>query len=184
MNFIGTSYIQDPLLCTDLIAYFHSQPQRQGGYWVNDQRYVDPQHKDCQEVTVNFEHSIWHRYNQELQLAANNYVAEYPWCNRYDPWAVCESVQIQQYQPGQAFHSFHCERTGHRGTQAHRHLVFMTYLNTVLDQGGTEFPQQNLTVSAHCGSTLIWPADWTHTHRGLVAPTEVKYIITGWFSYC
>jgi len=27
---------------------------------------------------------------------------------------------------------------------------------------------------------LIWPADWTHTHRGIVAPNEEKIIATGW----
>ncbi len=184
MNFIAQSHIQDPLLCSDLIDYYHRSPQRQGGYWVDDQRYVDTNLKDCTEVTVDFRDPIWHRYNQELQLAANDYIAQYPWCNRYDPWAVCESVQIQCYQPGQAFHSFHCERTGHRGSQSARHLVFMTYLNTVSNQGGTEFPQQNLTLSPQQGLTVIWPADWTHTHRGLASPTDIKYIITGWFSYC
>jgi len=33
------------------------------------------------------------------------------------------------------------------------------------------------------GLTLIWPADWTHHHRGVVSPTQEKYIITGWFSF-
>jgi hypothetical protein len=59
----------------------------------------------------------------------------------------------------------------------------MTYLNTVTDQGGTEFLHQNLTVNAEQGKTLIWPADWTYTHRGVISPTQEKYIITGWFNY-
>ena len=33
------------------------------------------------------------------------------------------------------------------------------------------------------GLTLIWPADWTHLHRGVVSPSEEKYIITGWFDF-
>ena len=33
------------------------------------------------------------------------------------------------------------------------------------------------------GLTLIWPADWTHVHRGIVSASEEKYIITGWFSF-
>jgi hypothetical protein len=59
----------------------------------------------------------------------------------------------------------------------------MTYLNTVKDGGGTEFFHQKLTTSAEQGKTLIWPADWTHTHRGITSPTEEKYIITGWYSF-
>ena len=33
------------------------------------------------------------------------------------------------------------------------------------------------------GKILCWPCDWTHTHRGIVSPTETKYILTGWFSF-
>ena len=59
----------------------------------------------------------------------------------------------------------------------------MTYLNDVRDGGETEFFHQNLRVAARRGLTLIWPADWTHTHRGIVSPTEEKIIVTGWFSF-
>ena len=64
-----------------------------------------------------------------------------------------------------------------------RHLAFMTYLNDVQDEGGTEFYYQRLKSPARKGLTLIWPVDWTHLHRGVVSPTEEKYIITGWFSF-
>jgi hypothetical protein len=33
------------------------------------------------------------------------------------------------------------------------------------------------------GLTLIWPAIWTHPHRGVVSPTQTKYIATGWWMY-
>jgi hypothetical protein len=59
----------------------------------------------------------------------------------------------------------------------------MTYLNTVTDNGGTEFLNQQLIINAEKGKTVIWPADWTHTHRGVVSATQDKYIITGWFNY-
>ena len=36
---------------------------------------------------------------------------------------------------------------------------------------------------AKTGSTLIWPATWTHTHKGVISKTQTKYIITGWYSY-
>ena len=62
-------------------------------------------------------------------------------------------------------------------------MVFMTYLNDVTDGGGTEFYYQNKITEARKGKTLIWPADWTHTHRGVVSPTQDKYIITGWLNY-
>ena len=57
----------------------------------------------------------------------------------------------------------------------------MTYLNNVKN-GGTEFKYQKLKTEAKEGLTLIWPTDFTHTHRGLVAK-ETKYIITGWYTF-
>ena len=33
------------------------------------------------------------------------------------------------------------------------------------------------------GLTLIWPAIWTHTHKGVVSKKHTKYIITGWINY-
>ena len=57
----------------------------------------------------------------------------------------------------------------------------MTYLNDVED-GGTEFYYQKLKTKAKKGLTLIWPTDFTHTHRGIVSKTKEKYIVTGWFT--
>jgi hypothetical protein len=59
----------------------------------------------------------------------------------------------------------------------------MTYLNNIKKGGETEFFYQNLKVKPEKGLTLIWPADWTFTHRGIPSPKEIKYITTGWYSY-
>ena len=57
----------------------------------------------------------------------------------------------------------------------------MLYLNTVNDKGGTEFPFQNKIFFAKKGRLIIWPAEFTHPHKGIISPTEEKYIVTGWF---
>ena len=46
-----------------------------------------------------------------------------------------------------------------------------------------EFCRKNIKIKPEKGLTLIWPADWTHTHRGIASPTQEKFIITGWFNY-
>jgi hypothetical protein len=56
-------------------------------------------------------------------------------------------------------------------------------LNDVHDAGETEFLLQKVKAKPTKGLSLIWPSDWTHTHRGIVSPTEEKYIITGWFDF-
>jgi hypothetical protein len=54
----------------------------------------------------------------------------------------------------------------------------MTYLNDVKD-GGTFFKYQNFKAPAKKGLTLIWPSDWTHTHKGEISKTKEKFIVTG-----
>ena len=76
-----------------------------------------------------------------------------------------------------------CERTNPCGDVGRRLLVFMTYLNDVEDGGETEFLYQNLKVKPEKGKTLIWPSEWTHTHRGLTSKSESKFIVTGWFEF-
>ena len=33
------------------------------------------------------------------------------------------------------------------------------------------------------GLTIIWPADFAWTHKGIVSPDQEKWIATGWFKY-
>ena len=58
----------------------------------------------------------------------------------------------------------------------------MTYLNSV-DNGGTEWLYQELKIDAVKGLTIIWPADFAWTHKGIVSPDQEKWIATGWFKY-
>jgi hypothetical protein len=59
----------------------------------------------------------------------------------------------------------------------------MTYLNDVTDDGETEFYYQQVKFQPKKGLTVIWPADWTHTHRGIASMTQDKYIVTGWYNF-
>ena len=64
-----------------------------------------------------------------------------------------------------------------------RVLGWMFYLNDIKKDGGTCWPQQNFTTKPRAGDLYIWPAGWTHSHYGICAPEETKYIITGWCSF-
>jgi hypothetical protein len=58
----------------------------------------------------------------------------------------------------------------------------MTYLNDVPD-GGTAWKYQDFEIEAKKGLSVIWPSDFTHTHKGIVSHTSEKWIATGWFNY-
>ncbi len=44
------------------------------------------------------------------------------------------------------------------------------------------FFHQSLKIKPEKGLTLIWPSDWTFTHKGLPSK-EGKMIATGWFHF-
>ena len=64
-----------------------------------------------------------------------------------------------------------------------RVLAWMVYLNDIKKDGGTRWPQQNFTSKPRSGDLYIWPAGWTHSHYGVPALKETKYIVTGWCSF-
>ena len=97
-------------------------------------------------------------------------------------WTLVDQYNVQHYAPGEHYSTWHCENNGQPPFK-NRHLAFMTYLNDVEDGGGTEFLHQNIEFKAEKGVTLIWPAYFTHIHRGIVSKTQDKYITTGWFEF-
>ena len=89
---------------------------------------------------------------------------------------------IQKFKPGDAYSTEHCEHGAH-SRDSIRVGVWMFYLNDVRNKGGTRWPQQNFTSKPRAGDLYIWPAGWTHSHHGISAPRETKYILTGWTQY-
>ena len=99
--------------------------------------------------------------------------------DRIRNWTITQAANVQRYLPGEGFYDWHCEADG---PDIDRVLAWMFYLNTCQD-AGTEFKFQNMVTQCKQGSLLIWPANWTHFHRGVVSSTETKYIVTGWFNF-
>ena len=85
---------------------------------------------------------------------------------------------IQHYPKNGGFKVYHYENGSF--STSHIKLVYMLYLNDVKD-GGTHFKYQDTTLEAKKGNLVIWPADFTHTHKGVISKTKEKYIVTGWF---
>jgi hypothetical protein len=188
VSFVGAYQLDDTSICDDLIACFHANPQHHAPgkvISVGGTHVLDPSRKDSVDIrfTPGSTEPVFVRYTRALQECVQQYIADYKFCDHYSPWTILEGTVLQYYPPGGGFKVWHTERDGAPGVTASRHLVFMTYLNTVNDAGETRFYYQGLRVKPEKGLTLIWPADWTHTHAGVPSPTEEKYIITGWFNY-
>ena len=177
-NFMMAWRFKDTSFCDSLIDYYNSKTPIRGETGAG----VNLSIKDSFDVLIGSDlHSP--QYFLKLQECVNAYIENYGFCNAYQKWGILESVQIQKYIPQGAYHRWHCERSGSDNLTNTRHLVFMTYLNDVTDAGETEFFYQHLKLKPEKGLTVLWPADWMFTHRGIPSPTQEKMIVTGWFNF-
>lgn len=191
VQFLGAWAIQDESVCDDLLALFKERNDSgqtlpgmvsmKGGQTATVQKNI----KESIEMSLSPTDSspAWRKYLRALQSSMASYVGSYPMAGAYGTFSLTSRTNLQYYPPGGGYKTYHTERTGKAEPEGSRHLVFMTYLQDVTDAGGTEFLHQNVTVSPRKGLTLIWPADWTITHRGVPSPTQEKAIVTGWFNY-
>ena len=138
--------------------------------------------KICSTLTLNFgeDWAINDSVYVFVRLAIEKYREKYDYLNSIDKisqWRLCPSYNIQRYNgEEEGFFSLHNETSG---SYPYRMLAWMVYLNDA--ECGTEFPYQEKTVTPKIGRTVIWPAAWTHPHRGVTPNVGLKYIATGWF---
>lgn len=64
------------------------------------------------------------------------------------------------------------------GNLSHRYLVFLWYLNDVVEGGETLFCDLDLKVSAKAGRLLMFPPYWMFQHAGLPPISNDKYILS------
>lgn len=179
-NFICGYYSNRVDICRNIINYFENSDKKHVG--LTDKGY-DPFTKDSTDCVLEGDLLIEY-VNEILNKCTDMYIKKYPYVNAFSAWTILEPVNIQVYNPNTAFWGWHAERTDCSPISGNRNLVFMTYLNDIASEGGqTEFLYQKIKVKPKAGLTLLWPPDWTHTHRGLPAVSETKYIVTGWFNY-
>ena len=143
-------------------------------------------HKNNEPILKNvLEHRGKNKGNLKIfkcVYTTNKYIKKYIYVDKeQEPWTINSDIKIQKYKPKEYYNAWHSELDGLIKKQK-RILVFTTYLNTINKGGETEFFYQKQKIKPVTGKTIIFPAYWTHTHRGCVT-NETKYIITGWYTY-
>ena len=91
-------------------------------------------------------------------------------------------IKIQKTCPTQGYHVWHCEHNAFPGDRD-RVLAWTLYLNDVEEGGETEFLYQSMRIKPKTGTFALFPAHFTHTHRGNPPLSGVKYIATGWIEF-
>jgi len=175
-NFIYLSKISKKV-CEDIVNY----------YLNNKEQHLQPEFNSDTKTSTELPISVsnndypFNKYKTELQKCVDEYRNKYPEVDTLlEKWGLVEDYNIQYYKPDEGFKKVHCERGCIEASK--RVLVFMTYLNTVQD-AGTIWPKQKFTSDCIIGNTVIWPTDWTHSHKGIINSKKDKCIITGWYSF-
>lgn len=119
-------------------------------------------------------------YNQKILDYISKYEAGMFGTNiTGDTYPISQSgVKIQKTIPSGGYHIWHCENSSI--VTKGRAVAWMLYLNDIEEGGETEFLYLSKRIKPKAGRLIIWPAGWTHTHRGNPPLEGEKYIITGW----
>jgi hypothetical protein len=118
----------------------------------------------------------------KLSNCVEKYKKKHNFLNLISEWGIENFCNIQKFSPGSSYSTQHMEH-GPNPWDSKRVLVWMIYLNTIQKNGGTTWPQQKYTSKPKCGSLILWPSGWTHSHYGVPAKNQEKYIMTGWCSF-
>ena len=178
----------DPMVCDDLLEFYETctyvnkiTNQATPRANVMEDNVFRGHGKTSTDLHLHmvFTHNEWclKKYFGALSEVLNSYFDEYEYSTSLE-CAFADGFNIQRYAPGEGYTVWHSERANDRKLKD-RVFAWMTYLTDNPD-GGTEWLYQNKYVAAKKGKTVIWPAEWTHTHRGRVDPKLEKTIITGW----
>jgi prolyl 4-hydroxylase len=176
-----------PELCNSFIETFEASDEKKPGVLYGPEGESSNSGKKSTDLTFHpgyLQDNTWgHLLNQLIPIVEKG---QYDYANRHstamqkmDGYRIDSHFNMQRYLPEEGFSSYHCERAGLK--HSNRVLVWMVYLNDVTEGGETEFFYQHHFEEPKQGKLVIWPSDWTHLHRGVISPTQTKYILTGWF---
>ena len=186
-NFIGSWMIEPESISHNLITYFESNKDKQkegvitGGRNINAKNSIDIS-MSPKEIKLPG-NEAFDEYFKNLFSCYGDYIEQWPFLTNFAENLQIGDFNLQRYQSGQHYQGIHTERSS-LGT-LHRIFAWMTYLNDVDKEkgGSTFFSHYDLEIQPKKGLTLIWPAEWTHAHKGSLLHADSKYIITGWMHF-
>jgi hypothetical protein len=187
-NFIGVfedAYSKE--YCDSVIEYFDNAEK--AGLTLNrqQQQNISKLYKDDAQLYGHSEFSLKDTFTLIAEfndffwkVAYPEYANTFAMLKEYAPHASY-AYKIQKTEVGQGYHMWHSENSGKE--VASRILAWTLYLNDVEEGGETEFLYYPKRVKPKTGTLIIWPAGFTHTHRGNPPISNTKYIITGWIEF-
>ena len=169
-------------VCNEIIERFEKEDKKSAGITYSGK---DTNIKDTTDFHLSVNPENWKDIDKvlsnELGKALELYFAH---INKDIPLLICNSVkdlgfQIQKYEKGVGKYIFHNDHQVYHQDRMDRFLTYLWYLNDVEEGGETSFFNKG-KVRPEQGKLILFPADWTYPHSGLMPISNDKYIVTGW----
>jgi hypothetical protein len=142
---------------------------------------ADNGRKDYQIFGSKVFNGVSQEINKILDICIKVYADEF-FVLKNLPQIRSDEIKLQKTPPKGGYHVWHCEAENRISSD--RVLVWTLYLNDIPDgEGETEFLWQGVRIKPKAGTVCIFPAAFTHTHRGNPVYSCDKYIATGWYCF-
>jgi hypothetical protein len=178
--------------CAKLIDGFHAVHDNGGSYTRQE---LDKTSKDLKADTgINSAalliENLYSSFQEQMLVMLNKHITDYVQDYETGMFGIDvgnefpmsqSGTKIQMTKPSEGYHVWHCENSSllYKG----RFITWILYLNDIDDGGETEFIHLSKRVAPKTGRLVIFPAGWTHAHRGNPPLKDTKYIATGWMEY-
>ena len=128
---------------------------------------------------LNIENKNDFPYLKKLYDVLNLYKTRYPEIDSTSSFWNLDNLRLKCFKNGNSFSNWHSE---HSFTASKRVLNLQLYLTD--HNCGTEFFYNKKTILSKVGRVAIFPAYFTHTHRGQSCPLQKdRYILTAYVSF-
>jgi len=151
-----------------------------GHYKNDDQFYLSNAIDHVEELDLKGLEPFKMFVNRFWEYAYPTYTSKYSIVSQLSNHSI-RLMKMQETQVGGGYHVWHSEDDSPENMR--RIMTYILYLNDVEEGGETEFLYYPKRIKPQTGRLILWPAGYTHAHRGNPPLSNVKYILTGWVEF-
>jgi hypothetical protein len=170
-NFMPDEY------CDDVWNYFFENIENAANRQNVDGNHIGEKNDLCINLNNNDLKKIF--LNDFFNKAYAEYARKYFVLGSHPNHSI-KNWKIQYTKKSQGYHVWHCENYFRCNKTKNRLMTYALFLNDVNFGGELEFLNQALRINPKKGSLIIFPAFFTHIHRGNPPISNHKMIMTGW----
>ena len=124
----------------------------------------------------------WKNVYEIINDGYNKYLSKWSGVVKEREQAYCPIMKYHVVHQYQGYHAWHYEWMGNQYPSNDIVLAWHISLTSHKNEGELEFKYYDKRIEPEAGRLLIWPAGFTHTHRGNCIRSDTqKHYMTGWW---